>query len=107
MTGEGIVCILPEHVPIEGADRIVQCSIMGETIITQKDNKPGTLGILFDCETQLSEDFCFQNSLYSDSEKNSDKTVKGYFSKQRRVRPIKLKVYVAQLCLYQLKVLAI
>lgn len=91
MTGEAIVCSLTEHIPIEGADRIVQCSMMGETIITQITTEPGTLGILFDCETQLSHDFCFQNNLYSSADLNSDKTVTGYIGKNRRIRPIKLK----------------
>lgn len=91
MTGEAVICCLGEHVPIEGADRIVQCFMMGDTIITQTSTEPGTLGILFDCETQLSHDFCFQNNLYSSSELNSDKTVTGYIGKNRRIRPIKLK----------------
>jgi hypothetical protein len=90
-TGQGLICQLPEHIAIDGADRIVQCNMMGETIITQKDNQPGTPGILFDCETQLSHEMCFNNNLYSNNLLNKDTTVKGYMSENRRIRAITLK----------------
>ena len=91
MTGKGVVCAMGEHIPIEGADRIVQVNILGEVVITQKENKPGEIGILFDCETQLSLKFCYENNMFTDSSMNRDKTVKGYIGKNRRIRPIRLK----------------
>lgn len=91
MTGEAIICSITEHIPIEGADRIVQCLVMGETIITQKTTEEGTVGLLFDCETQLDEMFCHMNNLYSDPTRNADTDVKGCIGKNRRVRPIKLR----------------
>lgn len=91
MTGKAYICKLTNISPIEGADRIVKAEMFGETIITSIDNTEGTLGLLFDCETQLSHEFASNNNLYRHSELNVDKTVTGYFDDNRRVRPIKLK----------------
>lgn len=91
MTGKAVVCKLGEHIPIEGADRIVQVNVMGEVVITQKENEEGRIGLLFDCETQLSHDYCSANNMYSDNELNQDKGVKGYIGKNRRIRAIRLR----------------
>jgi hypothetical protein len=91
MSGKAYICRLKNIQPIEGADKIVQSTMFGETIITSIDNKEGTLGLLFDCDTQLSHEFASNNNLYRHSELNVDKEVKGYFDDNRRVRPIKLK----------------
>lgn len=90
-TGQAIICKLPELQDIEGADRIKSATIFGETIIVSTDHKKGELGILFDCETQLSHEFCSKNNLYRHSEHNVNKTKEGYFQDNRRVRPIRLK----------------
>lgn len=90
-TGSGLICKLGPHIAIEGADRIVQCNIMGDTVITQKGNVEGTLGLLFDLECQLSHEMAHYNNLYSNSELNADKTQKGYLAENRRIRPVKLK----------------
>lgn len=90
-TGKALICKLGQHIPISGADRIVQVDMFGETIITQKTNEEGTIGLLFDCETQLSHEFCSANNLYRNKELNSNKEIVGYFEDNRRVRPIKLK----------------
>lgn len=90
MTGQGIICALTEHIAIEGADKIVRCNIMGETVITQKSNQPGTIGILFDCESQLSHEFCRFNNLYMEATMNANGE-KGYMSDKRRVRAITLR----------------
>lgn len=91
MTGQAIICKLPELQPIEGADRIKQATIFGETIIVSVDHQEGELGLLFDCETQLSHEFASNNNLYRHPELNVDKTKTGYFDDNRRVRPIRLK----------------
>src|SRR5688500_12924576 len=91
MSGEALVCRLQNISPIPGADKIVQASLFGETIITSKDTSDGTLGLLFDCETQLSHEFCHANSLYRHSDFNANKEEVGYFEDNRRVRPIKLR----------------
>ena len=91
MSGKAYVCRLKGITPIEGADRIVQATMFNETVITGIDNKEGTLGLLFDCDTQLSHEFASNNNLYRHSELNVDKEVKGYLEDSRRIRPIKLK----------------
>lgn len=91
MTGQGIIVKLGALKDIEGADRIKRVEMMGETIITQATNKEGDLGILFDCETELSHEFCHEHNLYRHSNLNKDENVTGYFDDNRRVRPIKLK----------------
>lgn len=91
MTGDAIVAELKQLTPIVGADRIVQSTIFGETVIVSKDFKEGDLGVLFDCETQLSVEFCHANNLFKRAESNSDQTKTGYFGEDRRVRPIRLK----------------
>ena len=91
MTGECIIAELKGLQEIPGADRIVQGTIFGETVIVSKDHKEGDVGILFDCETQLSHEFCHENNMYRHSELNKDKDQKGYIDDNRRVRPVRMK----------------
>lgn len=90
-TGDGITVKLENTEPIEGADRIVQAKLLGETVIVGKDSPEGTLGILFDMETRLMPEFLRENNLFRHSELNIDPTIKGYFEDNGRVRPIRLK----------------
>lgn len=91
MTGEAIISQLKDLKKIPGADRIVQATIFGETVIVSKDHKEGEIGVLFDCETQLSHEFCYENNLYRHNNLNKDVEKKGYIEDNRRVRPIRLK----------------
>lgn len=91
MTGKALVCKLGTHQDIEGADKIVQVDMFGETIITQKTNEEGTVGLLFDCETQLSEVYAGSNNMYRHRNLNYDKSITGYMNYNARVKPIKLK----------------
>jgi hypothetical protein len=90
-TGKGLVCKLEKHIPIDGADKIVSVDMFGETIITQKTNIEGAIGILFDMETCLSHEYASRNNMYRHSHLNVDDTVVGYLEDDRRIRPIKLK----------------
>ena len=90
-TGQFIVSRLKNLSPIEGADNIQQASLFGETVIIPKHHNEGDLGILFDIETQLSEEYTKYNNLHRDKTKNIDPEVSGYIEDNRRVRPIKLK----------------
>ncbi len=91
MTGKALICELKNLSPIEGADSIQQANLFGETVIVPTYHKEGDIGLLFDCETQLSHEFCSANNLYRRAELNADKTKTGFFEDHRRVRPIKLK----------------
>lgn len=91
MTGEFIVAKLKNLESIDGADKIQQAKIFGETVIIPTTHKEGELGILFDCETQLSEHFVHHNNLYRKGNMNYDKDKVGYIEENRRIRPIKLR----------------
>jgi hypothetical protein len=40
--------------------------------------KDGDIGVIFTAETQLSEEYCRINNLYSTADKNADQNEKGY-----------------------------
>jgi len=90
-TGEALVCRLKNLSPIEKADKIQQANLFGETIIVSKDYKDGQLGLLFDTESILSNEFCKENNLFRHSILNKDINKVGYFEDNPRVRSIKLK----------------
>jgi len=91
MTGRALICKLGKHIEIPGADRIVQVDMFGETIITQKSNEEGTIGLLFDMETALSHEYASKNNMYRHSHLNEDKSVTGYLEDDRRIRAVRLK----------------
>jgi hypothetical protein len=71
---------------IPNADRIQTAHVLGVQVIVNKDAKVGDVGILFDGELQLSEEYCHNNNLFRDKEKNIDKEKSGFFEENRRVR---------------------
>lgn len=82
---------LPTHIPLAGCDNVVGVSLFGYQAIVSKDTVPGSLGLVFTAETQLSHEFCRANNLYRDPLMNSDPTQKGYFESNRRVRAMKFR----------------
>ena len=90
-TGEALICKLKNIASIPGADNIVQANMFGETVIISKDYKEGDLGLLFDCESLVSEDYARENNLYRHSNLNKDTTKIGYLEDSRRIRAIKLR----------------
>ena len=91
MTGEFIIAKLKNLQPIEGADKIQQAKIFGETVIIPITHKEGDMGLLFDCETQLSVEYVHYNNLFRNENMNFDKEITGYIEEKRRVKPIKLR----------------
>jgi RNA ligase len=78
--------------PLEGADRLVGIPLFGmQALVSKGSHEVGELGVLFSTESQLSEDFCKNNNLYSDPSLNVDPFAKGYMPTNRRVRAIKLR----------------
>lgn len=78
--------------PIPGMDRIQQGICSGFTVIVSKDIKNGDLGIFIPPEAQLSQAFCYENSLYREKEgKNKRPDASGYLDSNRRVKQIKMK----------------
>lgn len=83
---KAIVASIDRTVPIAKADKIHIAFVMGESVIVTKDWKEGMVGIFFPAETQLSEEFCKQNSLFRDAELNVNPEKTGFFEPNRRVR---------------------
>ena len=75
---------------IPGCDNIHIAEVNNYQVITSKENQAGDLGIFFECDGQLSEEFCSANDLVR--RKNEDGTpAGGMFEQNRRVKSIKLR----------------
>lgn len=90
-TGECIITKLTNLEPIPGADFVQKSVTLGETLVVSKDMKEGDLIALFDCETQLSEDFAKRSNLHRHSNLNQDINKVGLLEDSRRIRPIRLR----------------
>ncbi len=77
--------------PLEGCDNIAAAIIFGNSVIVDKKSMPGTIGVYFPPETQLSEEFLHNNNLYHDPTLNADQDKKGYFEKNGRIKVAKFK----------------
>lgn len=88
MTDEysAVVVRLPELIDLDNCDNVKGAMFFGQQAIVSKDSVPGTLGVLFPAESQLSEEYLHFNNLFRDPTRNYDVTVKGYFEANRRVR---------------------
>lgn len=79
---------------LKDLDNLKGVSIFGYNVIVSKDT-PSELGIFFSTETQLSDEYCYENNLYREESRignlNKDKSSKGYLDKNRRIRAIKFK----------------
>lgn len=82
---------LKEVHPLEGSDNIVGTPIFGFQAIVGKDTTAGQLGIVFPAETQLSQEYCYENNLHDHGDLNKDEGAKGYLGDNRRVRSIRLR----------------
>lgn len=76
---------------LETCDNVVGTPIFGFQAIVGKDTEPGDLGIIFPAETQLSDEFCYENNLYRHGDKNKNEGAKGYIEDNRRVRAVKFR----------------
>lgn len=90
---------LTNIISLENCDNLVATSLLGFQAIVSKDAKVGDIGIVFTAETQLSEDFCFNNNLYRHSDKNYDSKQKGYIEDNRRVKAMKFRGHTSN-CLF-------
>lgn len=89
-----IVVSLPSvRYSLNGLDNLEGVSILGYNVIVSKGSNG--LGILFTAETELSDEYCFENNLYREDSRtgnlNKDKSSKGYLEKNRRIKAIKFK----------------
>lgn len=82
---------LPVKIPVQGLDNLVQVTHQGNTCLVSKDTPEDGLYLFFPAECQISHEFLSANNLYRHQELNLDKTQKGFFEDNRRVKCIKFK----------------
>jgi hypothetical protein len=87
----GVVVTIKEVHPFENSDNIVGTTIFGSQAIVGKDTKVGDVGIFFPAETQLSQEYCYENNLHQHGNLNRDQGSKGYLGDNRRIRAIRLR----------------
>lgn len=76
---------------LEGLDRVKGSPFLGFQAIVGSDTKVGDLGIVFPAETQLVEEYAYENNLHRHGDLNKDESVKGYLEDTRRVKAIKFR----------------
>lgn len=85
--------------PLENCDNVVSTTIFGFNAIVNKETKIGDIGVLFTTETQLSEEFCYENNLHRHGNLNKDEGQKGYLDDNRRIRAIRFRGHTSN-CLF-------
>lgn len=85
-----VVTIKETH-ELEGCDNVCGTVLFGFQAIVGKDTAPGTMGIVFPAEAQLSLDYTRKNNLYRHGDLNDDESKKGYLEDNRRVRALKFR----------------
>lgn len=88
-------CATITHLPatrfsLVGLDNLEGANIFGYQVIVSKGT-PNELGVFFPAESQLSDEYCFENNLYRHANLNKTPDQKGYLEDNRRVRAIKFK----------------
>lgn len=76
---------------IPNADKIQRTVLFGNNLIVSKAVQEGDVMLYFVAGTQLSEDLCYENNLYSSYELNKDPKDKGYLSNKRLIKALKLR----------------
>ena len=82
---------LPPKLPIKGFDNLVEISIQGNSCLVNKDYDEKCLYLFFPVESVISHEFLSNNNLYRCCELNKDKTKRGFFEDNKRVKAIKFK----------------
>lgn len=87
----GTVIEVKNIINLENCSNVVAVSVFGYQAIVSNDIKIGDIGVFFPAESQLADEYCYQNSLYRHSEKNVLNNQKGYIEDNRRIRAIKFR----------------
>ena len=66
-------------------------TVLGNTVIVHKDTENGSLGLWFETDGQLGQEFCDKNSLIRKIDPQTGKNVGGLFDENRRVRCQKIR----------------
>lgn len=86
---------LPSKQQVNGLDNLVKVNHQGNDCLIGKDSDPNELYLFFPAECQISHEFLSNNNLYRHSELNKDKTKKGFFEDNQRVKAIKFRGIVS------------
>jgi hypothetical protein len=73
------------------ADKLQLAVVSNQKVITGLDAQIGQFYVYFPVECEISENFLSFSNLYSEADKNKDKTKKGYVHRSGRVRMLKLR----------------
>lgn len=82
---------LPPKEKVEGLDNLVKVTVFGNDCLVGKDSDEHALYLFFPAESQIDPEFLCANNLYRDSALNQDKTKKGFFEPNGRVKALKFK----------------
>lgn len=82
---------LPAKVKVTGLDNLVEVNVQGNSCLIGKDSSEHDMYLFFPAESQISHEFLSVNNLYRHSDLNKDKTQKGFFEDNRRVKAVKFK----------------
>lgn len=85
------VIFLPKKIAVQGLDNLVEVNYQGNSCLVDKDSDEHNMYLFFPAESQISHEFLSNNNLYRHSELNVDKTKKGFFEDNRRVKAVKFK----------------
>jgi hypothetical protein len=85
------VVSLKSITPLEGSDNIVGTPIFGFQAIVGKNSQVGDMGIVFPAETQLSQEYAYENNLHRHGDHNRLEGSKGYLEDNRRVKAMKFR----------------
>jgi len=86
---------LPELKAVSGLDNLMLATVFWYGCLVWKDSDSNQLYVFFPAECELSPLFLSSNNLYRNSELNIDKTKKGFFDENWRVKAVKFKWVVS------------
>lgn len=87
----GTIVEITDIIFLDNCDNVCHTTIFGNLVIISKDVKLGDKGVFFPVEVKLSHEFLSSNNLYRDNQLNNDKTKKGYFENNGRIRCVKFR----------------
>lgn len=89
---EAVVTTISNIAPIEGADKIRKANILtGVELVVGLNVKEGDEVVYFEANSQVNLDLLRDLNLFSNQELNNDTSIKGYVSKNGRIKSLFLK----------------
>lgn len=82
---------LPPKQKVEGLDNLVKVTVFGNDCLIAKDSPEDVLYLFFPSECKISTQFLTANNLYRHNDYNLDKSKKGFFEDNGRVKAIKFR----------------